>query len=133
MKKTTLILTIIVIVILALFTACAKSKTAQYHKITAADGKKRMDENTDVIMVDVRSQEEYEAGHIKGAILIPLDTISGTQPEQLPNLDDEILVYCRSGRRSSKASGKLANMGYTQIYDMGGIQDWPYEVVSGSE
>lgn len=99
----------------------------KYTKINAKQAKEMM-ENDDVIVVDVRNQEEYETGHIKNSILIPLNTISKKAPALLQNKDSTILVYCRSGRRSAMASQQLAKMGYSNIYDFGGIIDWPYEI-----
>lgn len=81
------------------------------------------------IIVDVRRQDEYDAGHIPGAILIPNESIEKDRPKELPDLDQIILIYCRSGRRSKEASEKLANMGYTNIYEFGGIITWPGETV----
>jgi len=103
---------------------------SEYKKITAEDAKNRMDENKDVIVVDVRTLDEYNEGHIEGAILIPNETITDTPPELLPDLDAEILIYCRSGNRSRQAAEKLIEMGYTNIYDFGGIIDWPYDTVT---
>ena len=106
---------------------------AEYHKISAEDAKKRMDSGDDIIILDVRTQAEYDESHIPGAILIPNETIGNSKPEQLPDTDQEILVYCRSGNRSAQAAKKLVEAGYTQIYDFGGIIDWPYDTVSGEE
>ena len=106
---------------------------AEYHKISAEDAKKRMDSGDDIIILDVRTQAEYDESHIPGAILIPNETIGNEKPEQLPDTDQEILVYCRSGNRSAQAAKKLVEAGYTQIYDFGGIMDWPYDTVSGEE
>lgn len=106
---------------------------AEYHKISAEDAKKRMDSGDDIIILDVRTQAEYDESHIPGAILIPNETIGNGKPEQLPDTDQEILVYCRSGNRSAQAAKKLVEAGYTQIYDFGGIMDWPYDTVSGEE
>ena len=72
--------------------------------------------------------QEYAEGHIPGAILIPLDTIGDEPPKELPDLNQKILVYCRSGKRSKQAAGKLARLGYTEIYEIGGIMAWPYEI-----
>ena len=83
-----------------------------------------------VVILDVRTESEFAQGHIEGAILIPNETITSTNPPAaLPDLDAVILVYCRSGNRSSQAAKKLVTLGYTQVYDFGGIIDWPYEVV----
>lgn len=103
---------------------------AKYKKITAEEAKKRMDENDSLIIVDVRSESEYAEKHIAGAILIPNETIIDKMPELLPDPDAEILIYCRSGNRSRQAANKLIDLGYTNIYDFGGIIDWPYETVT---
>ena len=103
---------------------------AEYKKISAADAKARIDSGDALIILDVRTQEEFDAGHIAGAILVPNETIIDEQPELLPDLDAEILVYCRSGNRSGQAAMKLIDMGYTNVVDFGGIIDWPYEVVT---
>ena len=85
------------------------------------------------VVVDVRRQDEFDEGHIPGAICIPNESIIDTQPEELPNLDQIILVYCRSGRRSKEASQKLFDMGYTNVFEFGGIIDWTGEVVTGED
>ena len=100
---------------------------AEYHKISQDEAKKRMDEHENIVIVDVRQENEYKEGHIKDAVLVPLDTIGDEKPEALPDLNQEILVYCRSGKRSEQASRKLVALGYTNIYDFGGINTWPYE------
>ena len=82
-----------------------------------------------LVVVDVRTQEEFDGGHIPGAICIPNESIVDAQPAELPDLDQTILVYCRSGRRSKEAAQKLADMGYTEVYEFGGIIDWTGEVV----
>ena len=83
------------------------------------------------IIVDVRTQGEFDEGHIPGAICIPNESIGDKQPTELSDLDQIILVYCRSGRRSKEASQKLADIGYTRVYEFGGIIDWTGEVVKG--
>jgi rhodanese-related sulfurtransferase len=127
---------------LLIFSACAAPAKAaatpaptsapavEYQKITAADAKARMDSGDEIVILDVRTQEEYDAGHIPGAILIPNETIIDQQPELLPDLNAEILVYCRSGNRSAQAAKKLIAIGYTNVFDFGGIIDWPYDVVT---
>lgn len=98
-----------------------------YHKITAEEAKKMMDEGG-VTVVDVRTQAEYEASHIPGAVLVPNESIDSEEaPEALPDQDAVLLVHCRTGIRSKQASDKLVALGYTQVYDFGGIVDWPYE------
>ena len=81
------------------------------------------------IIVYVREKFEYDAGHIPGAICIPLTSISDEQPSELPDLDQIILVYCRSGRRSKLAAQKLFDIGYTHVYEFGGINEWTGETV----
>ncbi len=102
----------------------------EYKKISAADAKARMDSGDTIVILDVRTQEEYDAGHIAGAILVPNETIADKQPALLPDLDAEILVYCRSGNRSAQAAKKLIAIGYTNVVDFGGIIDWPYDIVT---
>jgi rhodanese-related sulfurtransferase len=119
---------------LLLLAACApKAPVAEYHKITAEQAKERLDSGDELILLDVRTQEEFNAGHIAGAILLPNETITETeQPDILPDLNAEILIYCRSGNRSAQAANKLVAQGYTNVYDFGGIIDWPYETVTGA-
>lgn len=97
--------------------------------ITAEEAKKLMDSEKDRIILDVRSREEFDQGHIPGAILIPNTEIEAKAADLLPDKDQLILVYCRSGRRSKLAAQSLADLGYTNIREFGGILDWPYEVV----
>jgi len=101
-------------------------------KITPAQAYERMNSGKSVIVVDVRRADEYAAGHVPGAIFIPNEEIGSSVLEELPVLDAEILVYCRSGRRSAEAAEKLVKIGYTNVSDFGGIIDWPYETVAGS-
>jgi rhodanese-related sulfurtransferase len=108
-------------------TATATLKPAEYHKLTAEEAKARMDSGDPVTIVDVRTLSEFKSGHVPGAINVPNEDILDEMPDQLPDLDAELLVYCRSGRRSSDASHKLVAMGYTKVYDFGGILDWPYD------
>lgn len=106
------------------------SETATYQQITQEEAEEMMRADDGHIIVDVRRQDEYDSGHIPGAILIPNESIGTEQPKELPDLDQVILIYCRSGRRSKEASQKLADMGYTHIYEFGGIIDWTGEVVT---
>lgn len=100
-----------------------------YHKITASEAKAMMNQGG-VTVVDVRREDEYAAGHIPGSILVPNEGIRDTQPEELPDLDAVLLIYCRTGVRSRQASDKLVEIGYQNVYDFGGIADWPYETVT---
>ncbi|MCR4775585.1 MAG: rhodanese-like domain-containing protein [Saccharofermentans sp.] len=98
-----------------------------YKQISQDEARAMMAKNDGHIIVDVRRQDEYDEGHIPGAILIPNESIDKTRPEQLPDLDQIILVYCRSGRRSKEASAKLSAMGYKNVYEFGGIITWTGE------
>lgn len=115
-----------------LLTACAyekeNKKEPTYMNITAEEAKKIMDTEEGYIILDVREQEEYDQGHIPGAILLPLGTIADQAHTVLPEKDQLLLVYCRSGRRSKQAAEILVEQGYTNIKEFGGILDWPYEV-----
>lgn len=99
-----------------------------YKKISAEDAKVIMD-SEDVIILDVRTQEEYNGGHIENALLLPVTDIKDKADEILADKDAKILVYCRSGNRSAAASKELISMGYTNVYDFGGISSWPYDLV----
>ena len=103
-------------------------KKAEYKKITSDEAKKMM-ETQKVIVVDVRTLEEYNEGYIPNAISVPLETIENEAESKLTNKDALILVYCRSGRRSREAALKLIEKGYTNVIDFGGINDWNGEVV----
>ncbi len=105
-----------------------KGEKEMYKIISPQEAKKIMDEHTDIIILDVREQEEFDEGHIKGSILIPYTEISERAEEMLPDKDKEILVYCRSGRRSKIAAEALVKLGYTNVKEFGGIIDWPYDL-----
>lgn len=124
-------LAFILIAAVILLTGCSIGGTgnsASYHQIAQEEAKKMMTKNDGHVIVDVRRQDEYDEGHIPGAVLIPNESITDKQPEQLPDLNQVILIYCRSGRRSKEASQKLADMGYTNIYEFGGINTWNGEI-----
>ena len=114
-----------------LLTACGqteeKEQEAVYVNITAQEAREIMDTREGYVILDVRTQEEYNQGHIPGAILIPDTEIEAKAEEVLTDKDQLILVYCRSGRRSKLASEILVELGYTNIMEFGGIIDWPYE------
>ena len=98
-----------------------------YEQITQETAKEMMD-NQEVIILDVWEQDEYDSGHIPGAVLLPVGTIDETTAaEVIPEMDSTVLLYCRSGNRSKTASSALADLGYTNIYEFGGINTWPYE------
>ena len=96
-----------------------------YEQISPQEAKKRMDNEEDVIILDVRTQEEYDSGHIKNAVCLPNEDIL-SEPDILPDKGRQIMVYCRSGNRSKQAAQKLADMGYENVLEFGGILDWPY-------
>ena len=103
---------------------------SSYQQISQEEAKEMMD-TQDVIILDVREQDEYDSGHIPGAVLLPVGTIDEeTAAEVIPEKDSTVLVYCRSGNRSKTASSALAEQGYTNIYEFGGISTWPYETES---
>ena len=123
---------IILFLAVMLLTACGQDKEndqgAVYMNITAEEAKQIMDTEEGYIILDVRTQEEYDEGHIPGAIVISHEEIAEKAEEVLPDKNQLILVYCRSGRRSKIAAEALAELGYTNIKEFGGIIDWPYEV-----
>ena len=133
-----LITSIISALLISLFVcSCSSSETDNTEfsteitniSISMEDAKKILDEKEGSVLVDVRRQDEYDEGHIPGAILIPNESIGEDEIEKLPDKDQLILVYCRSGRRSKEASQTLADLGYTNVNEFGGIIDWDGEVV----
>ena len=123
---------ILLLLAVMLLTACGQDKEndqgAVYMNITAQEAKQIMDSEEGYIILDTRTQAEYDESHIPGAIVIPHDEITDRAEEELPDKDQLILVYCRSGRRSKIAAEALVELGYTNIKEFGGIIDWPYEV-----
>ena len=123
---------------LAPLSGCTLSKTkkdtedmtdkAAYQKISAEEAYEMM-ASQEVVVVDVRTQEEYDGGHIENAVLVPNESIVSEMPEALPDKEATLLIYCRSGRRSKDAAEKLLKLGYQSVYDFGGVIDWPYELV----
>ncbi len=135
MKKSIVLIALLLLV----FTAgCSASGPAgdtekrepTFHQISQEEAKEMMAKDDGHVVVDVRRQDEYDAGHIPGAILVPNESIGCDSPEALPDYDQIILVYCRSGNRSKQAAQKLAGMGYTNIYEFGGITTWTGDVVT---
>ena len=118
----------LLISLLLLLAGCGgNSADGSYQQITQEEAKEMMD-SQEVIILDVREQGEYDSGHIPGAVLLPVGTIDETTAaEVIPEKDSTVLVYCRSGNRSKTASSTLAELGYTNIYEFGGINTWPYE------
>lgn len=104
------------------------NSSSSYQQVDAETAKELMATEDDYVILDVRTQAEYDQGHIPGAILIPRDTVATAAEDTLPNKDQLILVYCRSGNRSKQASQALVDLGYTNVIEFGGINNWPYEV-----
>ena len=117
-----------------LLTGCAAPAPAPeanaYRQISMQEAVEMMEKEENSIILDVRTHEEFAAGHIPGAIVIPNETIGTEEIPQLPDKDQRIMVYCRSGNRSKQASEKLVKLGYTNIVEFGGIIDWPREIVT---
>ena len=108
---------------------CSDGGSASYDQISGAEAKALMDSESGYIIIDARTQEEYDEGHIPGAILIPEYEIADRAEKELLDKDQLILVYCRSGRRSKIAAEELVKLGYTNVKEFGGIIDWEYEIV----
>ena len=115
-----------------LLTACnhvkENDREVTYMNITAEEAKRIMDSEEGYIILDVRTRDEYETGHIPGARCFPLDDIECNAEVYIPDKDMMYLIYCRSGRRSKLAAEILVELGYTNIKEFGGIIDWPYEI-----
>ena len=116
------------LLVFLLLTGCGgNTSDGSYEQITQEEAKEMMD-TQEVIILDVREQDEYDSGHIPGAVLLSVGTIDETTAAQvIPEKDSTVLVYCRSGNRSKTASAALADLGYSNIYEFGGINTWPYE------
>ena len=133
-KTFKLVLLLLAISLIAFFLlGCAKQaaksdneKLTGYQKITPAVVKERLDKGEKLIIVDVRTKEEYDGGHIPNSLLIPYDEIEKKAPALLTDKNAAIIVYCRTGRRSEIAAKALIGMGYANVADMGGISDWKY-------
>lgn len=146
MKNKVLIFTVfmvVAIIMITMLTGCDKkmkkeeetplmneTTKSSYQKITPEKAKEIMDEQSEIVIVDVRTQEEYEDGHIENAVLIPDYEIKEKAEKIIDDKNKKILVYCRSGRRSASAAKILLEMGYTDVLDFGGIIEWPYSIVS---
>jgi rhodanese-related sulfurtransferase len=120
--------------IILFFTGCSQTNEPSetegnsYRQVSAEEAKRMMDEEENYVILDVRTKEEYDEGHIPGAILIPDFEIESRAEKELTDHDQLILVYCRSGNRSKSASQKLSDLGYSNIVDFGGIINWPYDI-----
>ena len=116
---------------LLLLTGCGGEPAPAYRQVNSEEAAAMMETETDYILLDVRTRQEYEQSHIPGAICIPNETIGSEEIPALPHREQLILVYCRSGNRSKQAAQKLADLGYTNVVEFGGILSWTGETVSG--
>ena len=136
MKKLTSVLILLMCLLTlaaSMLSGCRTPGAFSYRQVSQEQAVQIMQEQTGYIIIDVRTEEEYDEGHIPGAVNLPLDNIGTVAPPQLPDKDQLILVYCRSGRRSKQAAQKLADQGYTNIVEFGGINTWEGEIVTGDE
>ncbi|MGN1418145.1 MAG: rhodanese-like domain-containing protein [Acutalibacteraceae bacterium] len=128
-RKMILVLGLIVLAVVA-FAACSSESEEElsYEQISGDAAKALMESESDYVIIDARTQEEYDDGHIPGAIVIPEYEIANKAEKELPDKDQLILVYCRSGRRSKIACQELVKLGYSNVKEFGGIIDWKYEI-----
>ena len=130
MKK---VLAVCLVAVTMLSAGCSSSSSGggSYQTIDAKQAKQMMDETPGFVLLDVRTQAEYQQGHIEGAVLIPDTEITSQAATVIPDKQTVIFVYCRTGARAAKASNALVGMGYAHVYDFGGIVNWPYGTVTG--
>ena len=107
-----------------------QSQENPYHQITMQEALEMMQAQTDHLILDVRTAEEYRSGHIPDAVNIPNETIGSSAIPNLPNKEQPLFVYCRSGNRSKQAASKLVKLGYTNVFEIGGISAWPGKIVT---
>ena len=129
MRKTGLFCAVLMFMISA---GCGRpaAENRTFQKITQEEAKERMRRDDGHLIVDVRRMDEYAEGHIPGAICIPNETITDSAPQELPDKEQILLIYCRSGNRSRQAAEKLVNLGYTNVYEFGGITEWSGEITA---
>lgn len=121
-------LALLVALCLLVLAGCGQQADAAYRQISQEEAKEMMDAG-DAVVLDVREQSEYDDGHIPGAVLLPVGSIDGdTAAAVIPEKSATVLVYCRSGNRSKTAAAALAELGYTDVCEFGGINTWPYEI-----
>lgn len=111
-------------------TTALQKNSDGYYQIGQDEAASMMEKEQNAVILDVRTVSEYDSGHIPGAVCIPNEIVSDVAPEELPDREQVILVYCRSGRRSKEASAKLVDLGYTNVYEFGGVQTWTGELVT---
>ena len=117
---------------LIVITGCSAPEEITYRNLSPAEAHQRMQTVDEVILLDVRTPAEYEELRIPGSLLIPLNVLEAEAPAQIPDKDMPIFIYCRSGRRSIDAAEILIELGYTDVTNIGGIIDWPYETEGSS-
>jgi phage shock protein E len=139
-KKINMFFLIVVVFLIGVLSGCSNKssedskgnsadKKVSFTSITPQEAKKRLDNEKGIILLDVRTKEEYESGHIKDSMLIPVDVLEKESESKLKDKNATIFVYCRSGNRSVTAANILVKQGYKNVYNLGGINSWPYEVV----
>jgi len=135
-KAKNIIYLIGVIFIMGFLSGCSNQNTktdatsgASYSKVTPKEAKERLDSEDEIILLDVRTKQEYNSGHIEDSILIPVSDLKEDAEDVLKDKETPIIIYCRSGNRSATASKILLDLGYKKVYDLGGINKWPYDVV----
>ena len=109
-------------------TLSSGNESGSYQQIDAEQAKELMDSEHDCVILDARTQPEFDEGHIPGAVLLPHDQVTAEAESLLPQKEQMILVYCRSGNRSKQAASVLVDLGYTNVIEFGGINSWPYEI-----
>ena len=120
----------IILAAVLLLSGCGGTDNGNTYQQISQEEAKEMMGSQELIILDVREQSEYDSGHIPGAVLLPVGSIDqDTAAAVIPDKDSTVLVYCRSGNRSKTASSALAELGYTAVYEFGGINTWPYEIV----
>jgi rhodanese-related sulfurtransferase len=134
-KNKAAVIFLIAMMMVATLSGCAVNEQAsdsanEYYKINSDDAKIMMEQESNLVVLDVRTPEEFAEGYIQGSINIPDTDITETAEKMMPDKSIAILVYCRSGRRSALAAQDLSDLGYTNVYDFGGIIDWNYDVVT---
>nr|WP_319474534.1 rhodanese-like domain-containing protein [uncultured Sphaerochaeta sp.] len=129
MSKILIIVLILIVLVGGVIWKTRQPKSGTYEKISAETALSMMQEKQDMLIVDVRTPGEFAEGHIQGAINVPLQSIEAGDLSLLPDRDQTLLIYCRSGSRSASASKSLVGEGYTSVYDFGGIINWPYGTV----
>jgi len=123
----------LLIVIISFWIFMKNSRSVGVVRISPSEAKKRLDTEKGIVLLDVRTRDEYMEKHIPKSTLIPVDILQNEANKKLPDKNAEIFVYCRGGNRSAMATKILSKLGYTNIHNLGGIVSWPYETVSGNK